>query len=138
MFRLEFLPILLGALVALVGIGLAADAWLPDGTMVPVERRRRPRAERNLRGEAMIGIGVVLLGAALMGRDSWRYGTIAVMLGTALILVGAVMNRSFLHERFAFRGPARRTLGGNPPRERVKPAPPPTRAEPQERRKSPR
>ena len=157
MFRIEHVPIVLGLLVVIIGAGLIADAWLPDGVVVPVERRRRTRAERNLRGELLLGLGVVCLGAALIGRDTWRYGTVAMFLGAALIVVGAVMNRRFLHERYAFRGEARRSEQGAPPEPRgvrrampeTPGAPPtpmsagpkerlPTRAQPQERRKHPR
>ena len=157
MFRIEHIPIVLGILVAIIGAGLVADAWLPDGVVVPIERRRRARAERNLRGELLLGIGVIALGAALIGRDTWRYGTIAMFLGAALIVIGAVMNRRFLHERYAFRGEARRSEIGAPPEPRgvrravpenpgAAPSPmsasaperPPTRAQPQERRKHPR
>ena len=157
MFRIEQIPIVLGILVAIIGAGLVADAWLPDGAVVPVERRRRARAERNLRGELLLGLGVISLGAALIGRDTWRYGTIAMFLGAALIVIGAVMNRRFLHERYAFRGEARRSELGAPPEPRgvrravpeppaAAPTPmsasaperPPTRAQPQERRRHPR
>ena len=113
--RLELLPLIVGALVALVGIGLVADALLPDDTFVAVERRRRARAERSPRGELLVGLGVLLMAAALLGRDVWAYGNVAVFAGTALILVGAVMNRRYLRELFAFRGPLRRSEGGAPP-----------------------
>ena len=155
MFRLEMVPLVLGALLGLLGLGLLADGWLPDGAVVRTERRRRVRAERDRGGEAAIGIGVICLGAALMGRDTWRFGTVAVMAGALLILVGAVMNRSFLRERIAFRGASRRSDLGAPPARRVdrafpqgagEPDAPPTsgrpanplRAKPQERRQQPR
>ena len=158
MFRLEMVPLVLGALVALLGLGLVADGWLPDGTVVRTERRRRVRAERDRGGEVTIGIGVICLGAALIGRDTWRFGTVAVMAGTVLILVGAVMNGRYLRERIAFRGASRRSDLGAPqaphvdrayPQSTGEPAGPaeppasgrpanPLRAEPQERRKQPR
>ncbi|HET7458361.1 MAG TPA: hypothetical protein VFJ74_11975 [Gemmatimonadaceae bacterium] len=113
--RVEFLPVIFGALVALLGLALLVDAKLPDGTVVPVERRRRPRAERSRGGEAAIGLGTLGMAAALIGRDSWRYGTIAVILGTLLLLVGAWMNRRLLGELFSFRGAARRSPEGSRP-----------------------
>ena len=113
--RLELLPLIVGAIVALVGIGLVADAVLPDDTFVSVERRRRQRAERSPRGELLVGLGVLLMAAALLGRDVWSYGNIAVFAGTALILVGAILNRRYLRELFSFRGPLRRSEGGLPP-----------------------
>ena len=121
--RLEYLPILFGAVIALSGIALVADAWLPDQEVRVQERRRRCRAERNRRGEAMIGLGVVALGIAIIARDAWRGSLYAVGFGGALLMVGAMMNREYLREQLDFRGPARRD-----PTTRLKPgmpSPPP-------------
>jgi drug/metabolite transporter (DMT)-like permease len=106
--RLELLPIIFGAIIALGGIALVADAWLPDSNPRVEERRRRQRAERHRAGEAVIGLGVVALGAAIMGRDAWRGSMYAVIIGGVLLIVGALMNRRFLREQMDFRGPARR------------------------------
>ena len=106
--RLEQIPLILGLVVALVGVGLLADAWLADTTLVPRVRRRRVRAERDRRGEAIVGAGTLCLAAALMGGDSWRFGNVAVLLGAVLVLVGAYLNRHYLREVLTFRGPARR------------------------------
>jgi L-lactate permease len=106
--RLEYLPIIIGALVALGGIALIADAWMPDRSQNVDERRRRQRAERSKGGEAVIGLGVVALGAAIMGRDAWSGSLWAVGVGGVLLMVGAVMNRAYLREQLDFRGPARR------------------------------
>lgn len=110
--RLEHLPIILGILVGLVGLALLADAWMPDNTFVLHDRRRRQRAERHRGGEAMVGVGALCVAAAFIGRDSWRYGTLAVLLGAVLLLIGAILNRRFLRELITFRGPARRGEGG--------------------------
>jgi uncharacterized membrane protein HdeD (DUF308 family) len=120
---LEYLPILFGAIIALGGIALVADAWLPDRNMRVEERRRRQRAERHRGGEAVIGLGILALGAAIMGRDAWSGSLYAVAVGGVLLMVGAVMNRAYLREQLDFRGAARRD-----PTTRLKPgmpSPPP-------------
>ena len=106
--RLEWLPIIFGAIIAIGGIALVADAWLPDRNPEVKDRRRRQRAERHRGGEAVIGLGVLALGAAIIGRDVWRGSLYAVAVGGVLLVVGALMNRKFLREQMDFRGPARR------------------------------
>lgn len=113
--RLEHIPILLGILIAAIGLGLVADAWLPDESLMRSERRRRQRAERHRGGEALVGVGTLCLAAALIGRDTWRYGTLAVLVGTVLLIAGVVLNRAFLREVLFFRGPARRAPEGKSP-----------------------
>ena len=110
--RLEQIPLVLGVLVGVLGIGLIADAWLADGAQVPQERRRRARADRHRVGEGIVGAGVLCMAAALIGGDSWRFGTLVVILGALLLVAGAVLNRRYLRELFAFRGPARRRPDG--------------------------
>ena len=137
--RLEHIPLLLGVLLALLGVGLLADAWVEDGAIVPVERRRRPRTPRHPGGEAAIGFGLLLVAASMIGQDGWRYGTIAVLLGAALILAGAVLNRRYIRDAIMNRGAARRSEGGIPRDSRPEtPRTNPLRAEPEERRKQPR
>ena len=58
-------------------------------------------------GELLAGLGILLLGGALIGRD-WRYETVTVLSGTALVFVGAIRNRRYFREVFLFRGAARR------------------------------
>ena len=106
--RIETLPLILGALVALLGIGIIFDAWTPDAASVSPERRRRPRIERHRNGEALIGLGVLALAAAFIGRDSWRYSVLVVIIGAVFLLVGAVLNRRYIGELFVNRGPLRR------------------------------
>ena len=141
--RLEHIPVIIGVLLALVGIALLADAWAEDGALVPVERRRRPRTPRHAGGEATIGIGILLVAASMIAQDAWRYGTLAVLLGTGAILVGAVLNRGFIRDAVMNRGAARRSDGGIPRDSRPEVQPEarpanPLRAEPEERRKQPR
>ena len=109
--RLETIPLLLGVVVALLGIFLLADAWLPDDVFVAVERRRRARTERNRAGEAFLGFGVLCMAASLLGRDNWRFAPTAVVAGAVLMLIGIVLNRRFLREVLVFRGAARRGEG---------------------------
>ena len=106
--RVETIPLILGCLVALLGVGVVADAWLPEKVLYHSERRRRARAERNLGGETSIGLGVLCMAAALFGRDTWAYSTVAVIVGTVLLLFGAWLNRAYLRERISNRGELRR------------------------------
>ena len=110
--RLETVPLILGAIVALIGVGIVFDAWTPDEIVVSRERRRRPRAERHRGGEALIGIGIIALASEFLGRDTWNYSTYAVLLGVVLLIWGAVLNRHFLAELFTNRGPLRRREPG--------------------------
>lgn len=117
--RLEYVPIIIGAVIALGGLALMADAWMPDSTPRVEERRRRQRAERHRGGEAVIGLGIVALGAAIIGRDEWRGSLWAVGVGGLLLMIGALMNRTYLREQIDFRGSARRD-----PASRLKPGMP--------------
>ncbi|HMA22618.1 MAG TPA: hypothetical protein VKP00_01460 [Gemmatimonadaceae bacterium] len=106
--RVEVIPIIIGILVGLVGLGLVFDAWTPDEIIVRRERRRRPRIERHRGGEAAIGLGVLCMGAAFVGRDTWRYSVVAVIAGTLLLLFGVIRNRRYLGQAIANRGALRR------------------------------
>jgi hypothetical protein len=106
--RIETLPLIIGVLVAMLGIGIMFDAWTPDVALASRERRRRPRIERHRNGEAMIGLGVLALAAAFIGRDSWRYSTLVVIIGALFLVVGAVLNARYVRELFVNRGPLRR------------------------------
>ena len=106
--RIEFIPLIAGVFVALVGLGLLFDAWTPDDIIVKRERRRRPRVERSRSGEASIGVGVICMGAAFIGRDTWRYSVVAVIVGTLFLLIGAIGNRRYFLQAIANRGALRR------------------------------
>jgi len=106
--RVEVIPLIVGIFVALVGLGLIFDAWTPDEIIVKRERRRRPRVERNRGGEAAIGLGVLCMGAAFIGRDTWRYSVVAVIAGTLLLLIGVIRNRRYLGQAITNRGALRR------------------------------
>jgi hypothetical protein len=51
------------------------------------------------------------MAAALVGRDTWRWGTISVLAGSVLLIIGAILNRQYLKEVLFFRGAARRGEG---------------------------
>jgi hypothetical protein len=106
--RVEVIPLIVGIFVGLVGLGLMFDAWTPDEIIVKRERRRRPRVERNRGGEAAIGLGVLCMGAAFIGRDTWRYSVVAVIAGTLLLLIGVIRNRRYLAQTISNRGELRR------------------------------
>ena len=106
--RVEIIPLIVGIFVGLVGLGLVFDAWTPDEIIVKRERRRRPRIERNRGGEAAIGLGVLCMGAAFIGRDTWRYSVVAVIAGTLLLLIGVISNRRYLAQTISNRGALRR------------------------------
>src|SRR5689334_2242732 len=106
--RLEQVPLLIGVIVAILGLGLVLDAQLPEGFSQSRERRRRARTERNRPGETLVGLGVIAMAAALIGSDEWRFGTLAVLAGIVLLGTGAWLNRDYLRELFLFRGAMRR------------------------------
>ena len=109
--KLEQLPILLGVLVALGGLTILLDAWQSGGVAPLRERRRRTRAVPHKAGQSLVALGTLCMAAALLGRDTWRWGTISVLAGILLLLIGAFMNRAYLREVLLFRGPARRGVG---------------------------
>jgi hypothetical protein len=119
--RLELIPLILGILVALGGLALIADSRLKDSEPRVAERRRRERTERDRAGEALIGLGIGALGAALIGRDAWAWGNVAVLVGVACLAYGTFRNRRYLHELLFFRGAARRGRAADRPTD----APPP-------------
>jgi hypothetical protein len=114
--RLEQIPLFVGVIVAILGLGLVLDAQLPEGVSQSRERRRRERAERNRPGETLVGLGVIAVAAALIGRDQWRFGTVSVLAGVILLGLGAWLNREYLRELFSFRGAARRGEKRSAPR----------------------
>jgi xanthine/uracil permease len=109
--RLETLPVILGILVALIGLTIALDAWQKGGVAPLRERRRRARTVPHKMGQTFVALGTLCMAAALIGRDTWRWGTISVLVGSALLIVGAIMNRQYLKEVLLFRGATRRGVG---------------------------
>ena len=126
--RLETIPLIIGGIVALIGLGILIDAWVPEQVPGTHERRRRPRTERSLGGEATIGLGVLCIAAAILGRDTWDYVNVAVIAGIVLLVLGAWANRRYMRDRLTNRGALRRadTPAGMRKNERPDPdAPPP-------------
>ena len=125
--KLEQLPILIGILVALIGLTILLDAWQAGGVSPLRERRRRTRAVPNKAGQSLVALGTLCMAAALMGRDTWRWGTISVLAGAALLIIGVILNRQYLKEVLLFRGAARRGTGDahsrlnqTPPKTRIR------------------
>jgi hypothetical protein len=110
--KLEQFPIVLGILVLLIALAIAYDSMSPGERRPFRERRRRQRADLNRTGEMFVALGTACVAAALIGRDNWRWGNIAVFAAVALLVVGAAFNRQFLRELLLFRGASRRAVVG--------------------------
>jgi hypothetical protein len=113
--RLEQIPIVLGVIVLLVALAIGYDALSPEEKRPFRERRRRRRADLNRGGELVVALGTASMGVALIGRDTWRWGNIAVFAGVALLIAGTLLNRRFLKELLLFRGASRRATGDEAP-----------------------
>lgn len=113
--KLEQIPIVLGVIVLLIALAIGYDAFSPDERRPFKERRRRRRADLNRGGELLVALGTGSMAAALIGRDSWRWGNIAVFTGVVLLIVGTSLNRKFLKELLLFRGASRRATGDETP-----------------------
>lgn len=111
--RIEIVPLIIGAILGLIGLGLLFDAWTPDEIIVKRERRRSPRAERRRGGEAAIGLGIMCMAAAFLGRDTWDYSVLAVIVGSVLMLYGVLRNVRYLGEAISHRGALRRRPVGS-------------------------
>ena len=125
--KLEQFPIILGIIVALIGLTIALDAWQAGGVAPLRERRRRTRAVPHKAGQTLVALGTLCMAASLIGRDTWRWATISVIAGSTLLVVGAIMNRAYLREVLLFRGAARRgegeknsRLNQTPPKTRIR------------------
>ena len=92
------LPVILGVVAVVIGGVLLLDAIVADGSFVPQERRRGERPPRSRLGEGLLGAAIVFLGASLIGRDSWAYTTLSVLLAVALGGAGVAMNWRYLRE----------------------------------------
>ena len=125
--RLETIPLIIGVIVALIGLGLLVDSWSADAIPSVRERRRSPRTERSLGGEACIGLGILCIAGAILGRDTWDYVNVAVIAGIVLVLLGTWSNRRYLRDRISNRGALRRaeTPAGMRKNERPEPDEPP-------------
>lgn len=105
--RIEDAPIIMGGIMIVLGAVMVWDAWGPQ-TIGPMrDRRRRERAPVDPVGEVSAGVGIAIIGAALIGRD-WRYETITVLAGALCLVAGALRNRKYFRESIVFRGSTRR------------------------------
>ena len=96
--RLEHLPLILGLLFVVAGVALIADALLREQPLMVTDRRKRSRAPRHRGGQVAIGIGTLCVAAALFGRDGWRYGTVAVLLGVVAFATGVWLNWGYVKD----------------------------------------
>jgi hypothetical protein len=94
--RLEHIPLVLGLLFVVAGVALIADALLREQPLMVTDRRKRSRAPRHRGGQAAIGVGTIAVAAALFGRDAWRYGTVAVLLGVVAFAIGVRLNWGYV------------------------------------------
>lgn len=94
--RLEHIPLVLGLLFVVAAVALVADAVLREQPLMVTDRRKRSRAPRHRGGQIAIGVGTLFVAAALFGRDGWRYGTVAVMLGVVAFAVGVWLNWGYV------------------------------------------
>lgn len=96
--RLEHFPLVLGLLFVVAGVALIADALLREQPLMVTDRRKRSRAPRHRGGQVAIGIGTLAVAAALFGRDVWRYGTVAVLLGVVAFAIGVRLNWAYVKD----------------------------------------
>lgn len=121
--RLETIPLIIAGIIALIGLGLLVDSWSADHVPGTRERRRSPRTERSLGGEATIGLGILCIAAAIFGRDTWDYVNVAVIAGIILVLLGTYANRRYLRDRISNRGALRRAESAAEMRKNERPDP---------------
>jgi hypothetical protein len=93
--RIETMLLTVGIVVGLVGLCLLLDAWADDN-FSGAERRRFRRLERDRKGEALVGLGVLAMAATLIGGEQWRYSVIAVIAGSVLMLWGVKRNAQYI------------------------------------------
>lgn len=129
--RLEVIPLILGILVFLIGLALIVDAWVDPGTIRPKrERRRRKRTTLSSTAQTCIGVGVLCLGFALIGRDTGRFTNVAIIIGFGYLVVGMALSYRYMLDWLTSRGQERRRpegertfIGPTTTRPRFKPTP---------------
>jgi hypothetical protein len=117
--NVETIPIVLGVLLFLVAAGMIADAVVADGHTLPNERRSRERPERNRIGQIVFGAGMLCVSAVLIGRDQWRFTTLAIAVAVVLVVIGVGLNVRYI--RGSLLGPV---LGRSEKRRETDSAPP--------------
>jgi hypothetical protein len=94
--RAETIPIVLGLLLFLIAAAMIADAIVADGTSLPAERRSRERPERSRVGQSVFGAGMLCVAAVLIGRDQWRFTTLAIAVAVVLVVIGVGLNLRYI------------------------------------------
>ncbi len=94
--RAETIPLILGLLLFLMGAAIIADAVVADDPSPDSERRTRERPERSKIGQIVFGSGMLCVAAVLIGRDQWRFTTLAIAVAVVLVVVGVGLNLRYI------------------------------------------
>jgi hypothetical protein len=94
--RAETIPLVLGLLLFLMGAAMIADAIVADHSSRDAERRSRERPERSRVGQIVFGAGMLCVSAVLIGRDQWRFTTLAIAVAVVLVVVGVGLNLRYI------------------------------------------
>ena len=94
--RAETIPIVLGLLLFLIAAAMIADAIVADDHSLPAERRSRGRPERSRVGQIVFGGGMLCVAAVLVGRDEWRFTTLAIAIAVVLVVIGVGLNLRYI------------------------------------------
>jgi protein-S-isoprenylcysteine O-methyltransferase Ste14 len=94
--RAETIPIVLGLLLFLIASAMIADAIVADSHSLPAERRSRERPERSRIGQIVFGAGMLCVAAVLVGRDQWRFTTLAIAIAVVLVVIGVGLNLRYI------------------------------------------
>jgi drug/metabolite transporter (DMT)-like permease len=94
--RAETIPVVLGLLLFLIAAAMIADAIVADSHSLPAERRSRERPERSRVGQIVFGIGMLCVAAVLVGRDQWRFTTLAIAFAVVLVVIGVGLNLRYI------------------------------------------
>jgi predicted tellurium resistance membrane protein TerC len=94
--RAETIPIVLGLLLFLIAAAMIADAIVADSHSLPAERRSRERPERSRIGQSDFGVGMLCVAAVLVGRDQWRFTTLAIAVAVVLVVIGVGLNLRYI------------------------------------------
>lgn len=94
--RVETIPLILGLLLFLMGAAIIADAVVADDPSHASERRSRERPERSRIGQIVFGVGMLCVAAVLIGRDQWRFTTLAIAIAVVLVVIGVGLNLRYI------------------------------------------
>lgn len=94
--RAETIPLILGILLVLMAVAMIADAIMADDPSHASERRSRERPERSRIGQIVFACGMLSVAAALIGRDQWRFTTLAIAFAVVLVVIGAGLNSRYI------------------------------------------